>query len=87
MKQETGKPAVLRLPGSPVVFYLPYTRLPLSTYAELTGQTVRTVQQQANAGKLPLTRTKQGKERQVNMVCEFLEAFYEAQEQLKHIQG
>lgn len=83
MKRETGNPAVLRLPESPVVFYLPYSRLPLSMYAELTGQPIRTVQQQANTGKLTLTRAQPGRERQVNMVYEFLEAFYEAQEALK----
>lgn len=74
---------MIKLPDSPVVFYIPYTRLPLSAYAELTGQKVRTVQQQANAGKLPLTRDQPGRERQVNMVYEFLEALYEAQEALK----
>lgn len=83
MKRERGKPTVIKLPDSPVVFYIPYTRLPLSAYAELTKQPVRTVQQQANAGKLPLTRAQPGRERQVNMVHQFLEDFYDAQEKLQ----
>lgn len=78
-----GNPAVVRMPECPVVFYLPYTRLPLSAYAEVTGQTIRSVQQQADKGKLSLTRANPSKERQVNMVHQFLEDFYDAQEKLQ----
>lgn len=83
MKSETGKPVALKMPECPVVFYLPFTRLPLSAYAALTQQPVRTVQQQANAGKLALSPGQPGKERQINMVYQFLEDFYDAQERLQ----
>ncbi|MEJ4043934.1 hypothetical protein [Erwinia sp. SLM-02] len=82
MTAKKPKPTLLRMPDCPVVFCLPYPKLTLSAYAEITGQTVRTIQQQANEGKLVLTKTKPGRERQVNMVYEFLEAYAEAQEAL-----
>ncbi|ECC3818467.1 hypothetical protein AIE71_21825 [Salmonella enterica subsp. enterica] len=83
MKRQSVNPSVLKMPECPVVFYLPFSRLPLSSYAEMTNQTVRAVQQQANSGKLPLTSAQPGKERQVNMVHQFLEDFYDAQEKLQ----
>ncbi|WP_336797934.1 hypothetical protein [Erwinia aphidicola] len=82
MTAKKPKPTLLKLPDCPVVFCLPYPKLTLSAYAEITGQTVRTVQQQANEGKLVLTKNKPGRERQVNMVYELLEAYAEAQEAL-----
>lgn len=83
MKRQSGNPVVLKMPECSVVFYIPYTRLPLSSYAALTNQTVRSVQQQADKGKLSLTRVQPGKERQVNMVHQFLEDYYDAQERLQ----
>ena len=83
MTAKRPKPVMVKLPECPVVFCLPYPKLPLSAYAEITGQTVRTIQQQANEGKLVLTKKKPGRERQVNMVYEFLEAYEEAQEALR----
>lgn len=83
MKTKRPKPVMVKMPDCPVVFCLPYPKLTLSAYAEVTGQTVRTIQQQANEGKLTLLRKKAGRERQVNMVYEFLEAYEEAQEALR----
>lgn len=83
MKLNTGNPVVVKLPECPVVFYLPFTRLPLSSYAALTNQTMRAVQQQADKGMLPLTKVQPGKERQVNMVYQFLEDFHDALERLQ----
>lgn len=83
MQTKRPKPVMVKMPDCPVVFCLPYPKLTLSAYAEVTGQTVRTIQQQANEGKLTLTKTKPGRERQVNMVYEFLEAYEEAQEALR----
>lgn len=83
MSLKRPKPVMVKMPDCPVVFCLPYPKLPLSAYAEITGQTVRTIQQQANEGKLVLTKNKPGRERQVNMVYEFLEAYEEAQEALR----
>ncbi|MGA7588667.1 MAG: hypothetical protein WCB03_21945 [Rouxiella badensis] len=83
MSIKRPKPAMMKLPDCPVVFCLPYPKLTLTAYAKVTGQTVRTIQQQANQGKLILTKTKPGRERQVNMVYEFLEAYEEAQEALR----
>lgn len=77
------KAVVMKMPECPVVFYLPRPTMTLSAYAEMTNQTVRTVQQQANAGKLVLTKEKPGKERQVNMVYEFLSAYFEAETALQ----
>ncbi|KMW71134.1 hypothetical protein TI10_22320 [Photorhabdus luminescens subsp. luminescens] len=83
MSVKRPKPLVIKMPDCPVVFCLPYPKLTLSAYAEVTGQTVRTVQQQANEQKLILTKKKKGREREVNMVYEFLEAYEEAQEALR----
>ncbi|EKN3500819.1 hypothetical protein ACULTK_003793 [Yersinia enterocolitica] len=83
MSTRSTKPVIVKMPDCPVVFCLPYPKLTLSAYAEVTGQTVRTIQQQANEGKLTLTKNKPGRERQVNMVYEFLEAYEEAQEALR----
>lgn len=83
MTVKSPKPAMVKMPDCPVVFCLPYPKLTLSAYAEVTGQTVRTVQQQANENKLTLTKKKKGREREVNMVYEFLEAYEEAQEALR----
>lgn len=81
--RKTEKPTALKMPECPVVFYLPFSRLSLSAYAELTQQSVRAVQQQANTGKITLSPGQLGKERQVNMVHQFLEDFYDAQEKLQ----
>ncbi|EEH4703257.1 hypothetical protein GZC45_002293 [Salmonella enterica] len=83
MKRQSVNPSVLKMPECPVVFYLPFSRLPISSYAKMTNQTVRAVQQQANKGKIALTSAQPGKERQVNMVHQFLEDFYDAQEKLQ----
>jgi hypothetical protein len=83
MKRQSGNPVTLKMPECPVVFYLPFTRLPLTAYAALTNQTVRSVQQQADKGRLKLTSAQPGRERQVNMVFQFLEDFYDAQEKLR----
>lgn len=77
-------PLVLKIPDCPVVFYVPFSRLPLSSYAELTNQTKRAVQQQAGAGRLPLIRDTRGKERQVNMLYQFLDDYYDAVEKLNN---
>ncbi len=83
MQTKRPKPLMMKMPDCPVVFCLPYPKLTLSAYAEVTGQPVRTIQQQANEGKLILLKKKAGRERQVNMVYEFLEAYEEAQEALR----
>ncbi|TXE33222.1 hypothetical protein FOT62_13685 [Serratia marcescens] len=81
MAARKPKPLMVKMPDCPVVFCLPYPKLTLSAYAEVTGQTVRTVQQQANEKRLDtLCKKKRGKEREVNMVHEFLLAYAEAQE-------
>ena len=71
------------IPGLPVVFYVPVSRLPLSAYARLTGQTLRSVRQQADSGKLLLADAP-GKERQVNIIYEFLRDVQDANNKLKH---
>ncbi|WP_392586916.1 hypothetical protein [Serratia ureilytica] len=83
MQAQKRKGAVMKMPDCPVVFYLPQPALPLSVYADLTNQTERAVQMQANTGKLVLTKEKPGKERRVNMVYEFLTAYFEAMEAMK----
>ncbi|HEN4722788.1 TPA: hypothetical protein U5341_001670 [Yersinia enterocolitica] len=83
MSTRSPKPVMIKMPDCPVIFCLPYPKLTLAAYAGVTGQTVRTIQQQANEGKLVLTKKKAGRERQVNMVYEFLEAYEEAQEALR----
>ncbi|AEX53141.1 hypothetical protein [Rahnella aquatilis] len=83
MPTRKPKPLMVKMPDCPVVFCLPYPMLTLSAYAEVTGQTVRTVQQQANENRLTISKKKRGKEREVNMVYEFLVAYEEAQEALR----
>lgn len=83
MPARKPKPLMVKMPDCPVVFCLPYPMLTLSAYAEVTGQTVRTVQQQANENRLTISKKKRGKEREVNMVYEFLVAYEEAQEALR----
>lgn len=73
---------LLNLPASPVAFYLPHPTMTLSMYAEMTKQTIRAVQQQANEGRLFVTKSHPGKERRVNMVYELLLAYQEAHEVL-----
>lgn len=84
MSVNRQKAIAMKMPDCPVVFYLPQPSLTLSAYAKLTGQTERAVQQQANAGKLILTKEQPGKERRVNMVYEFIAAYMEAQDVLQH---
>lgn len=75
MKRQSVNPSVLKMPECPVVFYLPFSRLPISSYAEMTNQTVRAVQQQANKGKIALTSAQPGKERQSTWCISSLRIF------------
>lgn len=84
MSMNRQKAVSMKMPECPIVFYIPQPSLPLSAYAELTRQSKRAVQQQANAGSLVLTKEQPGKERRVNMVYEYLVAYQEAQEALQH---
>lgn len=78
------KARVMKMPDCPVVFYLPQPSLPLSAYAQLTGQTEQAVRMQATVGKLVLMKSKNTRAlRKVNMVYEFLTAYFEAQEAMK----
>jgi hypothetical protein len=43
MTAKKPKLKLMKMPDCPVVFCLPYTKLTLSAYAEITGQTVRTI--------------------------------------------
>ncbi|UAN50103.1 hypothetical protein KGP26_20485 [Serratia sp. JSRIV002] len=83
MTTRKPKPLMVKMPDCPVVFCLPSPKLTLSAYAEVTGQSVRTVQQQANEKRLTISKKKRGREREVNMVYEFLVAYEEAQEALR----
>ncbi|EOT1926330.1 hypothetical protein H3H12_02740 [Serratia marcescens] len=83
MRTRKPKPLMVKMPDCPVVFCLPSPKLTLSAYAEVTGQTLRTVQQAANENRLTISKKKRGKEREVNMVYEFLVAYEEAQEALR----
>ncbi|HHQ6721665.1 TPA: hypothetical protein ACSTNG_001394 [Serratia fonticola] len=83
MTTRKPKPLMVKMPDCPVVFCLPSPKLTLSAYAEVTGQSVRTVQQQANENRLTISKKKRGREREVNMVYEFLVAYEEAQEALR----
>lgn len=82
MRTRKPKPLMVKMPDCPVVFCLPSPKLTLSAYAELTGQTLRTVQQAANEKRLTTSKLKRGKEREVNMIYEFLVAYEEAQKEL-----
>lgn len=83
MRTRKPKPLMVKMPDCPVVFCLPSPKLTLSAYAEVTGQTLRTVQQAANEGRLDVSPKKRGKQREINMVYEFLVAYEEAQEALR----
>lgn len=76
------EPEVPVLSGISPVFYLPLTRMSVSRYAELTGQKIRTVQQQINRGRLPLSESV-SKERQINILSLFLQDYAEAVNSLK----
>jgi len=83
MRTRKPKPLMVKMPDCPVIFCLPAPKLTLSAYAEVTGQTLRTVQQAANEKRLDVSPKKRGKQREVNMVYEFLVAYEEAQEALR----
>lgn len=83
MRRSKTKPMVMSLPGSALILCIPLPRMTLEQYALETKQSLRSVQHQANEGKYTLVRGKYGKERQINMVAEFLKEFRDAQEALK----
>lgn len=67
------------------VLYIPQPRMTLSQYAKMTGQSLRAVQQQADAGKFILAKDKYGKEREINMIAEYLKEQAAAEEALRMI--
>lgn len=81
MNSDSEKAVRDELLGVSVVFCVPVSRLPLSAYARLTGQTLRAVRQQADTGKLLLADAP-GKERQVNILYDFLRDIQDANKKL-----
>ena len=68
-----------------MVLNIPQPRMTLSQYAKMTGQPLRAVQQQADAGKFILAEGKYGKEREINMIAEYLRERVAAEEALRMI--
>ncbi len=68
-----------------VILFVPQPRMTLSQYAQMTGQTLRQVQQQADKGRFILAEGKYGKEREINMVAEYMREKVAAEEALKRL--
>lgn len=83
MRTSKTKNSSASVNNAAVILYIPQPRMTLSQYANMTGQTLRQVQQQADAGKFILAKGKYGKEREINMVAEFLKEHSDAESALK----
>ncbi|WP_436882826.1 hypothetical protein [Enterobacter asburiae] len=83
MRTSKTKPMIVSMPGYPIIFCIPQPRMTIEQYAQMTNQGIRAVQQQADAGKFIIAKGKYGKNREINMVAEFLKEYRDAQEALK----
>ncbi|EJM1004371.1 hypothetical protein [Klebsiella oxytoca] len=83
----TSKTKHLALTNQPenLILFVPQPRMTLSQYAQMTGQTLRQVQQQADKGRFILAEGKYGKEREINMVAEYMREQVAAAEALKRL--
>lgn len=85
MRTSKTKPAIVSLPGCPIIICIPQTRMTIAQYARMSEQSEFAVKQQADAGKFILAKDKRGKHREINMLAELLRDYEEAQEALKEV--
>ncbi|ESM72357.1 Uncharacterised protein [Klebsiella michiganensis] len=85
MRASKTKYSVTDVTCSNTVLFVPQPRMTLSQYAQMTGQTLRQVQQQADKGRFILAEGKYGKEREINMVAEYMRERVAAEEALKRL--
>lgn len=86
MRGSKIKPGIANLPVLPVITCPTPPRMTISKYAEWTDQTIPAVTQQVDAGKFIMAKGKYGKQREINMVAEYLKEYMAAIEALKECQ-
>lgn len=85
MRTSKTKPEVIQLPELPLILCITHPRMNLEQYAQHTGQTLKAIQHQADAGKFILAGEKYGKYREINMVAETIKEYLAARKTLKEM--